>query len=71
MNVTKEEVEKAKAAYEAADAEAAAAVAAAYDVAAIAAAWAVEKAEAAWDKFIELKREYKKGNYRVSGKLGV
>jgi len=42
----------------------------------------VEKAEAewvaasrtasdAWFRYRKLKREYKKGNYRVSGKLGV
>ena len=63
--VTKEAVDKARAAYEAADVVAAAAVAAADAVAAIAAAWAVEEAEAAWDKYTKLKEEYESDERRV------
>ncbi|MHA2067723.1 MAG: hypothetical protein ACXABY_25455 [Candidatus Thorarchaeota archaeon] len=34
----------------------------------VAASWA---ASAAWFKYRKLKREYKRGNYRVSGQRGV
>lgn len=59
--VTKEDVEKAKAAFDAADAAYADAAAwAAYAKAADAAADAV--AVAAWDKYIKLKEEFENGN---------